>query len=85
MRTETKGQERMREMEQNKTLEIMNRAQEMVQEEIPKEKGRIDPERFGSFIALRRREKGLTQSQLAEQLYVTNKAVSKWETGGSHS
>ena len=53
-----KGQERMRKLEQNKTSEIMDGAQRMVQEEIPKERSRIDPERFGSFIALRRREKG---------------------------
>ena len=75
----------MRKLEQNKTSEIMDKAQGMVQEEIPKKRGRIDPERFGSFIAIRRREKGLTQSQLTELLYVTNKAVSKWETGGSRS
>ncbi len=35
----------------------------------------------GSFIAQRRKELGMTQRQLAEKLGVTNKAVSKWETG----
>lgn len=35
----------------------------------------------GSFIAQRRKELGMTQRQLAEILGVTNKAVSKWETG----
>ena len=35
----------------------------------------------GKFISSKRREKGLTQKQLAEKLGVTDKAVSKWETG----
>lgn len=36
---------------------------------------------FGSFVALNRRELGLTQKTLAERLHVTDKAVSKWERG----
>lgn len=35
----------------------------------------------GKFIALKRKEKNLTQAQLAEKLGVSNKTVSKWETG----
>ena len=35
----------------------------------------------GSFIAELRRERGLTQRQLAETLLVSDKAVSRWETG----
>ena len=35
----------------------------------------------GSFISKLRKEKGLTQVQLAEKLNVTDKAVSRWETG----
>lgn len=35
----------------------------------------------GKFIASCRKEKGLTQAQLAEELGITDRAVSKWETG----
>ena len=35
----------------------------------------------GKFIAQKRKEKNLTQEQLAEKLGVSNKTVSKWETG----
>jgi len=38
---------------------------------------------FGNFIFSHRTKAGLTQNALAEQLGVTNKAVSKWETGKS--
>lgn len=40
---------------------------------------------IGKFIAKCRKEKQLTQVQLAEMLNITDRAVSKWETGGSHS
>lgn len=40
---------------------------------------------IGKFIAKRRKEKQLTQAQLAEKLNITDRAVSKWETGVSHS
>ena len=36
---------------------------------------------IGKFIAKRRKEKQLTQAQLAEKLNITDRAVSKWETG----
>ena len=38
---------------------------------------------FGNFLYERRCKAGLTQAEMAEQLGVTNKAVSKWETGKS--
>lgn len=38
---------------------------------------------IGKFISACRTEKGLTQMQLAEKLNITNRAVSKWETGKS--
>lgn len=41
----------------------------------------MDNIKFGKFIRESRREKGLTQKQLAEMLHVSDKAVSKWENG----
>ena len=41
----------------------------------------IDRERFGPFVAQLRKERGLTQRELAQRLYVSDKAVSKWERG----
>ncbi|MCM1124104.1 MAG: helix-turn-helix domain-containing protein [Eubacterium sp.] len=41
----------------------------------------MNQEKIGSFIAAARKEKNLTQAQLAEKLGVSNKTVSRWETG----
>ena len=41
----------------------------------------IDKQKFGAFIASLRREKGLTQKELARQLFISDKAVSKWNPG----
>lgn len=35
----------------------------------------------GKFISKKRKEKNMTQEQLAEKLRVSNKTISKWETG----
>ena len=43
----------------------------------------LDKEKFGEFIAKLRREQGMTQRELAEKLFVSDKAVSKWERGQS--
>ncbi len=36
---------------------------------------------IGKFISLKRKQKNLTQEQLAEKIGVSNKTISKWETG----
>lgn len=41
----------------------------------------MDKEKIGRFISQNRKEKGMTQKELAEQIHVTDKAVSKWERG----
>ncbi len=43
----------------------------------------MDQIKIGKFIADCRKEQNLTQSQLAEKLNITDRAVSKWETGRS--
>lgn len=43
----------------------------------------MDQIQIGRFIASCRKEAGMTQAQLAEKLGITNRAVSKWETGNS--
>ena len=46
---------------------------------------KMNAKKVGSFIKEQRQELGLSQKELAEKLYITDKAVSKWETGVSHS
>ena len=45
----------------------------------------MDNQKTGLLIAQKRKEKSMTQQELAEKLHVTNTAVSKWENGGFHS
>ena len=43
----------------------------------------MDQIKIGSFIKALRREKGLTQEQLAERFGVARRTVSRWETGSN--
>ena len=43
----------------------------------------MDQRKVGSFLKELRREKGITQEQLAEQLNVSGRTVSRWETGSN--
>ena len=43
----------------------------------------INKEKFGAFVAELRKEKGFTQKELAQRLFISDKAISKWETGVS--
>ena len=41
----------------------------------------MDLIKIGKFISRKRKEKGITQSELAEKLYISDRAISKWENG----
>lgn len=41
----------------------------------------MDQEKIGKFISVKRKEKGITQSELAELLGISDRAISKWENG----
>lgn len=43
----------------------------------------IDKHKLGAFIAELRKEKGFTQKELSQRLFISDKAISKWETGAS--
>ena len=45
----------------------------------------MDQIKIGKFIAECRKNQNLTQSKLAEKLNITDRAVSKWETGVSQT
>ena len=46
---------------------------------------KVDAARTGEFLAALRKARGLTQEQVAEELCVSNKTISKWETGVSQT
>ena len=41
----------------------------------------MEAKQFGQFIARIRKEKKMTQAELAEKIHVTDKAISRWERG----
>ena len=41
----------------------------------------MNQQKIGNFLKQLRKEKGLTQEELAEQFYVSSRSVSRWETG----
>ena len=45
----------------------------------------MDSDKFGRFVAERRKELNMTQKDLAAKIQVTDKAVSKWERGVSRT
>jgi transcriptional regulator with XRE-family HTH domain len=45
----------------------------------------MDKKEIGHKISTTRKRLGITQKELAEKLHVSDKTVSKWETGVSHS
>ena len=45
----------------------------------------MDNIKTGAFIRELRKEKNMTQKELADLLHITDRAVSKWERGVSHS
>lgn len=53
--------------------------------EAEREEKQMDQKKIGNFIAKLRKEKGMTQRELADRLCVSDKTVSKWECGVSHS
>lgn len=42
----------------------------------------MDAEKTGAYLAMLRKARGMTQQEAAEQLNLSNKTISKWESGG---
>lgn len=45
----------------------------------------MNQQKIGGFLKELRKEKGITQEQVAEHFGVAGRTVSRWETGVSHS
>ena len=45
----------------------------------------MDRQKTGALIAQTRKKRGLTQRELAEQLHISDRTVSKWERGLSYT
>ena len=45
----------------------------------------MDTAKIGKFIAEMRKSAGLSQTELAKELNISNRTVSKWETGVSQT
>lgn len=43
----------------------------------------MDANKMGAFIASIRKEKGMTQAELASKLFLSDKTISKWERSRS--
>lgn len=44
----------------------------------------VNKSTFGQFLRQKRNEKGMTQKELAEKLFLSESAISKWEKGKSY-
>ena len=53
-----------------------------MKQEVP-EMYELNKQKFGAFVSALRKERGYTQKELAQKLFISDKAVSKWETGMS--
>lgn len=53
--------------------------------EAEREEKKMDQKKIGNFIAKLRKEKGMTQRELADRLCISDKTVSKWECGVSQT
>jgi len=45
----------------------------------------VNKSTFGQFLRQKRNEKGMTQKELAEKLFLSESAISKWEKGVSQT
>ena len=43
----------------------------------------MDQRKIGAFLKELRKEKGITQEQMAEELGVSGRTISRWETGSN--